>query len=119
MNKLADIPVPITPPTGKTIGQAGAASGTTLANVISSTIGAMTIIAAIWFLFKIVTGGLAIINSNGDQKAVETARNSITYGVIGIVVIISATFILGLLGFIFGITNILDLNAWITTLSNR
>ena len=118
MNRIAQIPVNITP-TGPTIGQGGAESGNTLAAILSSTIGALTIIAAIWFLFKIITGGLAIINSNGDQKAVENARGSITNGAIGIAVIISATFLVGLLGFIFRVNNILDINSWITTLSAR
>lgn len=117
MNHLAQIRIDITPPGGRTIGAAGAASGTTLTVFLGGTIGALTIIAAIWFLFKIVLGGIAIINSDGDAKAVETARGSITYGAIGIGVIISATFVVGLVGFIFGVENMLDLNSWINTLS--
>lgn len=95
----------------------GANSGTLFGNFLSGAIGVLTIIAAIWFLFKIVLGGMAIINSDGDQKAVETARGSITYGVVGLVVIISATFIVGIVGYLLGIDNLLKIDAWINTIA--
>lgn len=111
MNKLAQgIPVPIEPPSNAIA--VDGSGGATFASIISTTIGAMTIIAAIWFLFKIILGGIAIINSDGDPQKVSDARGSITFGVIGIVVVISAVFMVGILEFIFGI-KLLNISAFL------
>lgn len=75
---------------------------------ISSIIGIMTIIAGIWFLFNIITGGLSIIGAGSDKGAYEEAKGKITNGLIGLIIVIGATFIVSLLGYLLGITNILD-----------
>ena len=89
--------------------------GNTLANIISITIGAFTAIAGIYFLFQLITGAISIIGSGGDKAALESARGKITYGVVGLVVIIGAVALLGLLGTVLGI-DFLDLNATLLTL---
>ena len=78
------------------------------ANFISSAVGLITIIGVIWFIFIIVTGAVAIITSGGDKQAVEGAKKKITNGVIGLIVTISALFILNLIGTIIGIPDILN-----------
>lgn len=76
---------------------------------ISSAIGLMTIIAIIWFTFVFITGAIAMIGAGGDKQAVESARKRITSGLIGLVVVIAAIFILDLIGNLIGIPNILNL----------
>ncbi len=75
---------------------------------ISSTIGVMTIIAFVWFIFKLITGAIGIINAGGDKAALETARKNITTGITGLIVVIAGIFIIDLIGTLLGIPNILN-----------
>lgn len=108
MNKLAQIQ--LAPEEGfKGLGE-GPLSGPqgegaidTFANVISSAIGIMTIIAVIWFVFLLITGGVGIMTAGGDKASMEAARKRITSGVIGLFVVIAAVFILSLIGYLFGV----------------
>lgn len=77
-------------------------------NIISMTIGVMTIVAFIWFLFKLITGAIGIISSGSDKSALENARNNITMGIIGLVVTVAAIFLADLMGNILGIENLLN-----------
>ena len=81
-----------------------------LSSVISMAVGVMTVVAIIWFIFIFMTGAISIISSGGDKQALEGAKKRITTGIIGLVVVIIALFILDLVGNVLGI-NILDLNA--------
>src|SRR3972149_6541926 len=67
------------------------------------------IIAIIWFVFKFVSGAIGIISSGGDKASLETAKKNITTGVIGLVVVVAALFIVDLIGNLIGIPNILNL----------
>lgn len=98
----------------KGIGKLGTPEGTgvsTFANFLSSAIGLMTIIAFIWFVFLFITGAIGIMTAGGDKQALENARKKIVNGIIGVVVVIAAIFVIGLLGTLIGIPNILDLNS--------
>jgi hypothetical protein len=75
---------------------------------ISGTIGLMTIIAAIWFIFVFITGAVGIISSGGDKAALETARKKITSGLIGLVVVVAAVFTIELIGWLIGFDLILN-----------
>lgn len=75
---------------------------------LSSTIGLMTIIAIIWFIFLLLSGAYGIMNAGSDKGALETARKRITSGLIGIIVVIAAIFIIDLIGNLIGIKNILN-----------
>lgn len=77
-------------------------------NIISMAIGIMTIVAFIWFLFKLITGAIGIISSGSDKSALENARNNITMGIIGLVVTVAAIFLADLMGNILGIENLLN-----------
>lgn len=80
----------------------------TFNNFISTTLGLMTIVAAIWFLFVFLTGAYGIINAGGNKNAYEEARGKITNGIIGLMVVISASFALDLLGYLLGLDLILN-----------
>jgi hypothetical protein len=89
----------------------GEGSVGTFTKFISSAVGLITIIGIIWFVFILVTGAIGIISAGGDKQALETARKKITTGIIGLVIIIAALFIIDLFGYLIGIENILDLPA--------
>jgi hypothetical protein len=101
--------------TGSTGLSTGTASNATAIfnNIISSAIGIMTIIAIIWFVFLFISGAIGIMSSSGDKARAETARKRITNGIIGLVVIVAAVFVIRLLGDILGISNILDPSVFI------
>lgn len=80
----------------------------TFNKIISSTIGLLTIIAAIWFFFVFITGAYGIISSGGEKGAYEAAQKKIRTGLIGLVVVIAAIFIFDLAGWILGFGNILN-----------
>jgi hypothetical protein len=82
----------------------------TLASILTSTIGILTFVAAIWFLFTLLTGAIGIISSGGDKAAYEASKKKITNGVVGLVVVIAAVFILDFVAYLLGIPNILDLS---------
>lgn len=84
-------------------------SGGTIFNMfLSSTIGVITVVAFIWFVFILFTGAIGIMSSGGDKQALENARNKIRNGVIGLIVVIAGIFIYQLVGSLFGIENILN-----------
>jgi len=74
-----------------------------LNKVISIGIGFVTLIAFIYFVFLFFTAGLSWVTAGGDQKKIEGAGNKITNGIIGIVIVVSAIFIIDLLGKVLGI----------------
>lgn len=76
-------------------------------NVISTTIGIITLIAIIWFIVQLLTGAVGIIGSGGDKNKIEQARTKITSGLVGLIVVIAGVFIVDLIGSLLGI-NILN-----------
>lgn len=97
-----------------TIGDAGADPTTFIAQIISAAIGILTVIAAIYFMFNLITGAIGIISSGGDKGAYEDARKKITSGFIGLVVTISAIFIMGLVAILLDIPDILNIDQILT-----
>lgn len=86
------------------LGTTKAAEGiVTLSSIISMAIGVMTIVAFIWFTFVFITGAIGIISSGGDKASLESARKRIVNGIVGVIVVIAAVFIINLVGTIFGI----------------
>ncbi|OGM04001.1 hypothetical protein A2715_03900 [Candidatus Woesebacteria bacterium RIFCSPHIGHO2_01_FULL_39_32] len=117
MNYLAQQSNPIGPLSG--IGNLGLQGGTysnaitLLAQVISAIIGLLTIIGALYFMFMLITGAIAIISSGGDKAAYENARRKLSTGVIGFVAVIAGMFIMSLIAILLGLPSILDLGAMI------
>ena len=97
--------------------EGGAESAPSVFNsILSATIGLMTMIAFIWFVFLLLGGAYGIMTAGGDKASLENARKRITMGVIGVVVIIAAIFIISLLGELIGIPDILNPGAFIENL---
>jgi predicted metal-binding membrane protein len=76
---------------------------TTLNNVLSIVVGTLTIVAGVWFMFQIITGAITWIGAGGDKVAMENARKRIMNGFVGLVIVISAVFILDLVGTLLGL----------------
>ncbi len=113
MNKLlADIPLDTTLEGVGTIGTGDPVD--TTAKIISTAIGLMTVIAAVYFIFNLITASISIISSAGDKGNLESARTKMTHSFIGLVVTISAMFIIGMLSTVLGFPDILDFGTMIS-----
>ena len=84
-------------------------------NFITKTIGVMTVVAFIWFIFVLFTGAIGWLSSGGDKVKLQEAQKKITTGLIGLIIVISAIFLIKLIGNMFDI-DILDLTTFITNL---
>ena len=90
------------------LGQSGANAGTQFNDTLSKIIGVMTVVAFIWFTFQIVLGAIRIVSSGGDKGAIEGARKQITTGIVGVIIVVAALFLVSLLGAILGFNSILN-----------
>jgi len=79
-------------------------------NFISTAVGIMTIVAFIWFIFTLFTGAIAWLSSGGDKQKLQNAQKQITTGLTGLIIVISAIFLIKIVGVIFGfdLLNIAD-----------
>ena len=75
---------------------------------ITSAIGIMTVVAILWFVFILLGGAYGIISSGGDKQALENAKKRIVNGLVGLIVVIVAVFLIDLIGGIIGIRDILN-----------
>lgn len=80
-----------------------------LTQVLTTIIGLITVVGFIWFVILVITGAIGIISAGGDKNALSTNVKKITNGLIGLIVLISALFIIRLFGTLMGIENILNL----------
>ena len=80
--------------------------GTTIVTAISAIIGFLTLVAAIWFLFQFVIGGISWITAGGDKTKLTEAREKLTNAFIGLIIVVAGWAILSLAGIFFGWTDI-------------
>jgi hypothetical protein len=78
-------------------------STTTPASIIGLILPYVFGAAAIALLIYLVLGGLQVMTSQGEPKAMQSAQAKITNAVIGFVIIIIAFFIVQLIGQLFGL----------------
>jgi len=76
----------------------------TVSGIVSGAISLVMLVVALVFFFILIWGGLKWVMSEGDQKAVESARNQITNALIGLAIVFAAFAIMKLIETIFGIS---------------
>jgi hypothetical protein len=69
-------------------------------------VGAALALGGIALFAMLLMGGFKYITSGGDPKAAEAAKNTITYAIIGIIIMVSSVLILTIIGQFTGVTNI-------------
>lgn len=72
-------------------------------NVIQAVITIFMIVTVIYFMWFIFMAGFHYIENNGDSKMIETAKNQLQYGLMGLVIVFSVFAILKFIGIVFGI----------------
>ena len=70
--------------------------------VIQNIIGLLTPFAAIALLIMMVVGAFKFITSGGDPKAVAGARGTLTYAILGVILLVASYLILKLIGTLTG-----------------
>jgi len=83
--------------------------GVILADIISMTIGVMTLGAGIWFLFQVIIAGYNYLSAGGDRERFVAAGRKLTNSMIGLAIVIAAYALIALLGTIFNV-DFLDIN---------
>ncbi len=92
---------------------------TQFANIISTSIAVLTIVAAIWFLFILITGAIGVMSAGGDKGQYESSRKKITTGVVGLIIVVAAIFLFQIVALVLGIPDILNVDQIITDLSGN
>lgn len=71
--------------------------------VLSTIIGVLTIVGAIWFIFQLVLAAISWVSSGSDKQALENSQKKITQSLIGLLIVIFAYALIGLVGYVMGI----------------
>lgn len=80
----------------------GVATLSCIPAVFQNVVSAALLFAGVVAVFMIVYAGIRYITSGGDPKAVEGAKNTLTWAVIGLIVIILSFFIINFIAFFTG-----------------
>jgi hypothetical protein len=107
MKYLADIPLGpdggFKPPGSGPLSNPTADAPGTLTKIISTSVGTITAVAFIYFTIKIFMGALSIITAGSDKGKIEGARKDISNSLIGLVIIVSAIFLIDIVSIILNI----------------
>lgn len=74
-----------------------------LGTFLSQIVTVMTVVAAIAFVLYFVLAAFKWITSGGDKNTVAEAKSQMTQSVIGLIAVVAAIFIVGLIGKVLGI----------------
>jgi len=85
-------------------------------SVIQTVFSIFFIVAIVYFVWHFIMAGYHLISTEGDPKKLETAKNQITYALLGIIVIFSVFAILKFVGTILGIQGLEGLQITLPTL---
>lgn len=75
---------------------------TNLEAFISNVIGVLTVFATIFFVVYFLIAALSWVTSGGDSGKLQTARERMLHGVLGLIIVVAAYGIIGLIGSIIG-----------------
>ena len=71
-------------------------------NLLQVGLNLLFIAAFILALLFLLFGGIQWIISGGDKTKIEKARNTLTYAIVGLILVLLALFIINLIGGLFG-----------------
>jgi hypothetical protein len=84
--------------------------------LVSNIIGALTVIASIWFIYQIILASISWISSNGDKQNIQTAQKRLTNSFLGLLVAVMAYSVTALIGKFLGMPGIFNVAATLNTL---
>lgn len=74
-----------------------------LNSVLSVGIGLITVIAAVWFIYLLITGAVSYMGSGGDKGKIEEAKQKLFTAIVGLIIVIAAIFLAELVGWLLGL----------------
>jgi hypothetical protein len=89
-------------------GTGGSTSPSRLTQVLTVAVGILTLIAGIWFIFLLISGGIEWMASGGDKGKLATARTRMFNGAVGLAIVVAALFIAEIFGGLVGLPDILN-----------
>ena len=101
------------------LGTPGESAPSLFNKIISSVVGIITIIAFVYFMFTLIAGAIGIITAGGDTGKLEDSRRRLTTGIVGVIVVIAAIFIVDLIATLLGIPDFLDPGGVISRLTPK
>jgi TRAP-type C4-dicarboxylate transport system permease small subunit len=78
-------------------------SFTNLGQLLSVLLQAAIIFGGIFFFIFLIIGGLQWVTSGGDKEAVASARNKITSGLVGLIILVGAFAVIKIVETLFGV----------------
>jgi uncharacterized membrane protein len=93
-----------------------ATSPAAFTKVMSTALGILTVIAGLFFLFRLITAAFKWIGAGGNKDSLSSAQKQITSSLIGLVIVVLSYALVGLIGSILGL-NILNLTPLINSLA--
>ena len=91
-------------------------SATQFTLLMSRIIGLLTAVAALWFIFVLITGAYSWLSAGSDKQSLDNAKKKITNGVVGLFAVVFAYTFIGIMGYILGI-DIINLESLIENLA--
>ena len=84
-------------------GPGGANAGTAFANLASTIVGFLTVLAGLYCALMLILGGIQYIASQGDKTNLTKARDQITWAIAGLAIVVLSWSIIWLIGKVLGI----------------
>ena len=78
-------------------------TGSTLHQFISTIITSLSVIASIAFAVYFILGGLKWITAGDKEQSIKEAKDQMVHSALGLIVVVVAYFIIGIIGSILGI----------------
>lgn len=78
----------------------GVATLSCIIPILSNLVGALLAFAGSVAVFFIIFSGIKLITSGGEAKQVEGARHTLTYAVVGLIVILMSFFIINIISYV-------------------
>ena len=83
-------------------GIAGVATLDCLPAIFSNVVSALLAFVGLFALFLFIFAGFRYMNSAGDPKKLEGARNTLIYGILGLLIVLFSFFIINLISIVTG-----------------
>jgi hypothetical protein len=82
--------------------------------IFNNIISAALIFVGIVALFFIIFAGFSFVTSGGDPKKVQGARQTMTFAIIGLIIVLLSFAIILLIGYLTNSTKCIDINSLLT-----
>lgn len=89
---------------------------TYVSNVVSTIFTIFFVVGVVYFIWYFIMGGFHFIDSQGDAKRYEQARQEVTNAVLGLFVVFSVFVVIKLIGVVFGVPTLKDLQLLLPTM---